>query len=231
MNQHRRTQKAFTLIELSLAMTFVAILMISIALLTIQVSRLYTRGTVMRDVNQAGVDITRDIQQSIAAVDGPDMVKVKTIGSGNGVVSVLCFGSTSYVIKDAANTGLPGLKIRLAKVHDTASALCADPVDASKVIASANADTSQELLVTAGGRELAVYGFKVADRTILEDDTGGGALVTVKLTIGTSQTSEVSLTDSKCKPPADNDSGAEYCAINQFVITGRVSNTYSGGGL
>lgn len=222
-------------------MTFVSILMISIALLTIQVSRLYTRGTVMRDVNQAGVDVTRDMQQSIAQADDPGMIKHKEWTTPPPVSKVIavCFGSTSYIMNDVRNTNPvkygslapnSGQIVRIAKVPDTASSACGTASYAAAVTSKLNLATTRELLVTNSGRDLAIYSAVLPSGSPLKDDTGG-ALVMVSLTIGTSMASEVNLTDSTCRPPSDSASGAEYCSINQFLITGRVGNTYKPGGV
>ena len=47
-------RRGFTLIELMLAIAFISMLLLAIAAVGIQVGRIYTRGIVLRDVNQAG---------------------------------------------------------------------------------------------------------------------------------------------------------------------------------
>ena len=50
-------KKGFTLIELMLAMSFISVLLLSIAMVGIQAGKMYSRGIVLRDVNKAGRDI------------------------------------------------------------------------------------------------------------------------------------------------------------------------------
>jgi type II secretory pathway pseudopilin PulG len=63
VNKHQ----GFTLIELMLAMGFVAALLIAIAMTVIQISNIYNRGLTLKEVNQAGRSIANELQRSIAA--------------------------------------------------------------------------------------------------------------------------------------------------------------------
>ena len=69
MIRARRT-KGFTIVELSLAMTFVSMLLLAIAMTAIQAGSLYNKGLVLESVNQAGRDIgdmlRRDFMQANA---------------------------------------------------------------------------------------------------------------------------------------------------------------------
>lgn len=64
---HADKQKGFTLIELVLAMGFVAALLIAITMTVIQIGNIYNRGLTLKDVNQAGRSIASELQRSIAA--------------------------------------------------------------------------------------------------------------------------------------------------------------------
>jgi prepilin-type N-terminal cleavage/methylation domain-containing protein len=59
----RGYKKGFTLIELMLAMSFISVLLLSIAMVGIQAGKMYSRGIVLRDVNQAGRDISDTIRR------------------------------------------------------------------------------------------------------------------------------------------------------------------------
>lgn len=50
--------RGFTIIELMLSMTFLAMLMLVIALTTIQISNIYNKGVTLREVNQAGRSVS-----------------------------------------------------------------------------------------------------------------------------------------------------------------------------
>src|SRR5688500_5939032 len=59
--------KGFTLIELMLSMTFISVLMIAIAMTTIQISTIYTKGITLREVDQAGRSASDELQRNIAS--------------------------------------------------------------------------------------------------------------------------------------------------------------------
>src|SRR5687768_8731757 len=59
--------KGFTLIELMLAMTFISVLLVAIAMTTIQISNIYTKGITLREVDQAGRTLSNELQRNISA--------------------------------------------------------------------------------------------------------------------------------------------------------------------
>ena len=64
MKEHK---KGFTIIEITLAMTFLAILMVSIATLIMRVTNIYQKGLAMRAINATGTEIIEDITRTIGA--------------------------------------------------------------------------------------------------------------------------------------------------------------------
>jgi len=62
-----KMKKGFTIIETLLAMTGVAFLMVSIAVLTINISRMYHKGTTIKAVNETGRAVLDDFKRSIAS--------------------------------------------------------------------------------------------------------------------------------------------------------------------
>ncbi|MEO7904731.1 MAG: hypothetical protein ABIR91_02990, partial [Candidatus Saccharimonadales bacterium] len=88
------TNKGFTIIELMLAMSFVAFLMLAIAMTTIQISNIYTRGITLREVNQAGRVVIDDLQRTVGSSARFDVAtKYNTQANGGR----LCLGSFTYV--------------------------------------------------------------------------------------------------------------------------------------
>lgn len=59
--KHHKQEQGFTLVELSLSMAFIAMLLLGIALLTIQISAIYNKGLTMRSVNESGRLIAKDM--------------------------------------------------------------------------------------------------------------------------------------------------------------------------
>lgn len=60
-------KKAFTLIELMLAVAFIGTLLLSVAMLAMQLVNMYTKGVAMRSINAIGGDIADDLKQTITS--------------------------------------------------------------------------------------------------------------------------------------------------------------------
>ena len=63
----KKHKKGFTIIEITLAMTFLAILMVSIATLIMRVTNIYQKGLAMRAINATGTEIIEDITRTVGA--------------------------------------------------------------------------------------------------------------------------------------------------------------------
>ena len=111
----RRANSGFTLVELMLAMAFVSVLLLSVAMVAVQAGKIYNRGTVMKTVNQSGRTISdvirRDFLQSSAT---------KIVNSANPVILVresgsvrsgrVCLGQYSYVCNMASEFDDPVIR-------------------------------------------------------------------------------------------------------------------------
>ena len=62
-----RIKKGFTLVELSLAIVFITILILSIGYLTIHITSTYEKGLAMKAVNSVGKELIDDFSRAIAA--------------------------------------------------------------------------------------------------------------------------------------------------------------------
>ncbi len=54
-HRHDRSESGFTIVELLMAMSFIAVLLVVITLTIIQISGIYNKGLTMRAVNQSGL--------------------------------------------------------------------------------------------------------------------------------------------------------------------------------
>jgi len=88
---HNKKNNGFTLIELMLAMTFVAFILVFMSLTLVQMLRTYDKGVSMKQINQAGRSIVDDISQSIRS-QLPGDIDTTNVAGGT-----LCVGSTMYV--------------------------------------------------------------------------------------------------------------------------------------
>lgn len=83
--------QGFTLIELMLAMVFVAFILVFISLTLVQMFRIYDKGSSMKQVNQAGRSIVEDISQAIRS-QLPANIDTDAVGAG-----VLCIDNVMYI--------------------------------------------------------------------------------------------------------------------------------------
>lgn len=242
MRQIKTHKNGFTLVELMLAMSFVSVLLVAIAMLTIQISNIYTRGITLKQVNEAGLEVSNDMQRAIQSsdifvVDMQDvenntrdtLVQFNNDQSGKSQAGRLCLGSYTYVWnygtllvnqeEDGTNSGLVNVfedssrpDIRFVKVNDSGKALCRRDVNDEYPKIPAG-DATTELLVT-GDRDLALHKF-----TINSNEEGG--LYSVSFTIGTNNQQALTSDREGCKPPVETDGFSEYCSVNTFDIVAR----------
>ena len=231
------SKKGFTLIELMLAMTFISVLLIAIALTTIQISTIYTKGITLREVDQAGRTVSDELQRSIASsvpfnttpksVTTPTSKYVVRDGGGR-----LCLGDYSYAWNYGSalrgGAGAPavynkysdGSEVRFAKVEDAGGALCAN--DSVQTIDKSKASD----LLTSGDRDLVMHQFTISQTA--ENDEIGQALYAISMVIGTNDREQLTANDASCKPPAEGAGDEAYCSVNQFDIVARAGNKSGG---
>jgi hypothetical protein len=233
MTQHHNTSKAagFTLVELSLAMAFIAVLLLAIALLTTQIGSIYNKGLTLRAVNQAGQLL------SVQAVS--------TAGDSTG--GRLCAGTTVYAwnygktivnndpnaFNKFGNSFGPGPAvpqprvIRLVKFLSQGQDYCQKVAGSYPYIPQSAND-----LLTGGDVSLAVHTFTinadgagVVGQPVTGDTKGEQRLYVVSITIGSSEQAVINgngnTTSCQQSPSRIDD---EYCAVNQFTFTARAGH-------
>ena len=229
---HDKT-RGFTLIELMLAMTFITVLLMAIAMTTIQIGNIYNKGITLREVNQAGRAIADNLQRSIASTVPFDVTpRVDNSPSTEGSKYIvrdeggrLCIGRYTYVWNYGKSLGGTvynkysddGSAVRFAKVSDPGAALCADT---TLNISRANAT---EMLVS-GDRDLVIHAFDIKADPRAQDPVTGQAIYAITLTIGTNDRQQLTTNDASCKPPAEGAGLENYCSVNQFDIIARAGN-------
>lgn len=231
--------RGFTLIELMIAMTFIAILLVAIAMTTVQISAIYNKGITLREVNQAGRSVSDELQRSISSsipfdvtpqVDASPATAtskyVKRDGGGR-----LCLGRYTYVWNYgsaiAKEAGAPAIynkyvgtndPVRFAKVFDPSSALCANATNPNSKITPADATE----MLASGDRELVVHDFEIASNTA--DPATGQAIYAISLVIGTNDNEQITTNNRSCKTPKAGVGNEDYCSVNQFDIIARAGN-------
>lgn len=235
----RDKTQGFTLIELMLSMTFIAVLLVAIAMTTIQISNIYNKGITLREVNQAGRAVSSELQRSIASSVPFDATPKSdnSPGTENSKYVVregggrLCLGNYSYAWNYGkalvGGAGAPAIynkyddntPVRFAKVEDAGGALCGD---VNLAVAKAKAT---ELLST-GDRELVLHSFAVTETS--SDPSTNQALYAITMIIGTNDRQQLTTDDTSCKPPSAGVGDENYCSVNQWDIIARAGNKAGG---
>ncbi len=230
--------KGFTLIELMLAMTFIAMLLIAIAMTTIQISNIYNKGITLRETNQIGRSVSAELQRSISSSspfdvtpkvdDSPTTLASKYVVRDGG--GRLCIGNYTYAWNYGKalvggsgapaifNTFEDGSPVRFVKVADSGG-LCADPtlkIDKTK---------ATEML-TAGDRDLVLHSFTISQTA--NDPTTGQSIYAISMLIGTNDRQQLTTNDASCKPPSEGVGDENYCSVNQFDLIARAGNQSGG---
>ena len=239
----RGNAKGFTLIELMLAMTFISVLLIAIAMTTIQISNIYTKGITLREVSQAGRTISDDLQRSIGGSAPFDLAPTATPASyvQQQTGGRLCVGKYSYLwnygqaITQAQNANSldnhfdDNTFIRFLRVLDADRSLCQRQANGGNGGAGAypNPEKSESVeLLASGDRDLAIHSFTIAKTA--EEAATSQAMYAISFVIGTNDQAQLTTNDASCRPPSDSVGAEEYCSVNQFDIVARAGNQSEG---
>lgn len=226
-----RNNRGFTLVELMVAMAFIAVLLIMIAAVVIMTSRMYTQGITLRTVNQEGRLLVEDMRRTISEAR-PIPLEHIVAGSSNEY-GMLCTGKYTYLwtygktLATKSGAALPlrytdGSPVVFAKVSDTDSAICSSYKSKTGLPALVRENTFS--LLDNGDRPLAVHRAKI---------TGSPAagIYHISLTIGTNDPVTVDYTSGgittlggQCRPPSQADGQSDYCAVNIFDFVVRTGS-------
>lgn len=230
------SQHGFTLIELMLAMGFVSLLLIAIAMTVIQIGSIYDRGITLKDVNQAGRSLTSELQRSINQTT-PFLLSDRYVQQSWG--GRLCLGQYSYIwnygsainsLDSNRNVYSPTSsdEIRFVKVLDSNASYCTKfnglyiPIDSK---------SDPVELLNVGQHNLAIHSFAISAPLTAGDSKTGQQLYDIEFMIGTNnQTALIYNTDeTTCLAPGDKEANKEadpsYCSINKFNILARAGNS------
>ncbi len=234
-------KRGFTIVELTIAMAFISVLLLSIVMISIQAGKMYSRGIALRSVNQSGRSIDMVMRQDFLQTNSRQISKnsddtliITTNNIMDGVSKPInrrfCLGSYSYIWNtpevidngggayDESAVVLSEKPINFARVVDPNAILC--EVDASgkylnELDTFVDGVTHLLKMPDADGEVvLAVHSLQFLPVAVIDDQPE--ALYRITMTIGTSKMSEINTADQSCRPPAEGESNFEFCAINQF---------------
>ncbi len=231
-------EHGFTLIELMLAMAFVSVLLIAVAMTVIQIGNIYNRGITLKEVNEAGRSLASELQRSInqtAPFSIKPGINSRYIQQGNWG-GRLCLGQYSYIwnygkaIQEAAQTGDTSNlnvysnsdeQIHFVKALDPNTSYC---TETSKKIDFSN---TVELL-NVGQNNLAIHSFTISTTDTAFDAKTDQRLYSLQFLIGTNEQAALTYDSAgaaTCKLPSEKGADPSYCSINQFDIVARAGNT------
>lgn len=211
-----RNIRGFTIVELMLAMTVLSVLLLSIAMLIIQIGHVYSRGVTLKSLNQTATTLSRDIQTTLNQADSA-MVQYVGLASKSGR---LCTGDVTYawnsVIdttrQDQARNFYTGnehnQEIRFVRVTDKQNKLCEKNAQQNYPELT-YADTHE--LLPSGQYDFAMYEFYVGSRA------SSRSLHWVVMKLGSTNSDDVDTVQEKCL--VGQSGMGDFCAINIFEFT------------
>lgn len=230
-----KNKSGFTLIELMLAMGFVSVLLIAIAVTVIQIANIYNRGITLKDVNQAGRSLASELQKSINGSSVFDITLPATTATRyqpSAWGGRLCIGQYSYIWnygKDIYNLNSSrnmyansSNEIRFVKVIDANASYCTNTL--KKVVFGDAVE-----LMAVGEHNLAMHYFNVSTTASASDKKTGQQLYNMEFLVGTNdqQALKDDPNDSRykvCKSPGESGSDMAYCSVSSFNIIARAGN-------
>ena len=239
VNKHTISSRAgFTLIELMLAMAFVSVLLLAIALTIIQVGNIYSKGMALKDINQSARTINEDLRRTIAAAGSvsleDDSYVVQSLADGTPVSGRLCLGGYSYVWNtvDASGSSQDSIKVSptddtlvtLVRVPDPSRIYCAK--NTSNVLAVRGSIRAEDVpkvttLLARGDHSLAITSFSIKSSATAQDNTTGQRLFSIAYGIGTGDPSTMEADRMSCRPPSDAASDSVFCNVQGFEVVVR----------
>lgn len=222
-------KKGFTLVELNLAMVFVALLLLGVAATTIHISKLYHRGVTIKSVNQVGREVVGQLRDDIAQAQ-TDGVNTSEIANGR-----LCLGGATYLLNSAEKLASgssdvirptpPSEPIALVKIsndpnsewckRDTSGAFVKSSVIDSALFTSGDAT---ELLRQDEFMPLAIHDLKLEQMNATVEGSSQ-MLYALSVLIGTNVTD--SIEDGQCRPPESNQAYFSDCFVADFATVVR----------
>lgn len=235
-----QSKAGFTIIELMLAMAFISVLLVTIAMTIIQVGVIYNRGLALKEVNQAARDIASDIRRtSIDALTLDPTTDFATSATGGR----MCFGTYSYVWNttmalQSDSSAMVDHRTRyesdssklvhFVKVPDNGRIYCqkSGANFAVRDIRAFDQAGSQELL-EAGEYNLALIRVTLPVPPASASNTSGAAkqtLFTFSYTISAGDVSAIDTAKPGCLEPSVFGANTTYCSVREFTLVFRIGS-------
>lgn len=223
MIKNNASKTGFTLIELMLSMAFIGMLLVTMTLAVMYVSKMYSKGITLKSINQAGREIGAAIQRDAGNLAHISSYHVPQTAAGASKLGRLCLGAFSYVWSDPASlrdgSALKykdtSTQIVFARVEDGGGALCQYSAVDSKYPDAVVQSKAKELLPNDTG-EYAIHALTAKPLP------AAGPIVTERLfdieyVIGTNEEGTIDAAQT-CVPPGGADNNFNFCAVNNFEL-------------
>lgn len=235
MIRHRQTNyQGFTIIELLLAMSFVSVMLLGIAITVMQIGSIYNKGLTMKSVDQAGRTLSDDMRRTLSGsepfvIDDGSYRTQRHPETDAGEPSDggrLCTGTYSYIwntgralasghVVNEYDDSRSQKEIRFVRIRDGGGSYCADP--AKKIVAVEATE-----ILAEGDSNLAVQTLSI--KKLTSNASIGQALYRVQVELGTNNQDALDTVSMTCKPPSEAASLLEFCSINRFDFTAQAGN-------
>lgn len=146
MTQHANKQAGFTLVELLLALAFVAFVLIFATTTIIQVMRTYNKGLAVKEINQTARAAMEDMSRIIKVSNANTIVSLATtspdVTGASANQGRVCLSSVSYVWNfgsASTNRYTDGSRVGFARVNDTGGSMCLGSPGSYPQVPKANA--------------------------------------------------------------------------------------------
>ncbi len=223
MINKRMRMRGFTLIELTIAMAFMAMLLLAILYLTLYAGQLYTKGVTNKNLNQIGRDIFDGMRRDFIAADATRIQLPPAMGSGDETSGRVCTGTVTYIWNTAPLLNGTATKITnggdpvvFQRVVDPGATLCTTDPSTGAYPTSIPVSASTTELLTSDTRDFAIYQMNV---TPIETKQQQG-IYRIDMMIGTNEPDTTQKDASsgafQCKPPANSEANFEYCTVSEF---------------
>ena len=147
----KQREKGFTLVELTLAMSFLAFIMVFVVIVLLQIMNIYNKGLAMTQINQTGRQLSDDINSSIRFAQ-PSTVTYLSASNR------LCTGDVSYLWNVNGGTtnsfGDTTTELGVVRVKDSVSAYCSNT--------SLKPNIADSKVSVLAGPSVSVLGFTVS---------------------------------------------------------------------
>lgn len=236
MNHVAKKQQGFTIIELTLAMSFISVLLLGIAMTIIQLGTIYSKGLATKEINQVSRDISSDFRKTLSEVSSISLTNDYVTTPAGGRV---CLGTYTYIWNtiSAFNTNDPNIvwlqndptrlrQLHFVKVPDTARIYCAKTSGGAltyTTIRTVDVPQVQELL-PEGDHDLNINRFTISSAPSAYDPTTGQQLYYIEYIIGSGDIATMNTTQTACKNAGQTGADLAYCSVQQFSLVMRAGN-------